>query len=245
MPNDTEPMDVGNGAAAGSTKSKAPHDERDHEQCTQRINELEAALHHAEAALEQEQRNVAGSAKTIKDLRDVVQSLREELHKHGIRQPLDFRLKQLGLTSVSDDQVGSSASALPTNSLDIHGSLLDFNGACGCHKNLKLSMVMGIASVPTCADLWVAKDPYQLAQGLQIAECLQMTSESRAVYFNNNSPLASASSYAKPTDDSLVRVMSALAGICTKRRQAFVDAAFKQLTCSPLAGKASTRPRRR
>ncbi|KAH7721670.1 hypothetical protein AAVH_10844 [Aphelenchoides avenae] len=120
--------------------------------------------------------------------------------------------------------------------LDIHGSLLDFNGACGCHKNLKLSMVIGIASVPTCADLWVAKDPYQLAQGLQIAECLQMTSESRAVYFNNNSPLASASSYAKPTDDSLVRVMSALAGICTKRRQAFVYAAFKQLTCSPLAG---------
>ncbi|KAH7722168.1 hypothetical protein AAVH_10343 [Aphelenchoides avenae] len=87
----------------------------DHEQCTQRINELEAALHDAEAALEQEQRNVAGSAKTIKDLRDVVQSLREELHKHGIRQPLDFRLKQLGLTSVSDDQVGSTASALPTN----------------------------------------------------------------------------------------------------------------------------------
>ncbi|KAH7707859.1 gagpol and env protein precursor [Aphelenchoides avenae] len=115
--------------------------------------------------------------------------------------------------------------------LDIHGTLLDFNANCSCHKHLKLSLVMGVANVPACADLWVAK-----TQGLQVAECLQMTSESRALYFNNNSPLASVSSYAKPTEASVIRVMSALAGICSKRRQAFVDAAFKQLTCSPLIG---------
>ncbi|KAH7710845.1 gagpol and env protein precursor [Aphelenchoides avenae] len=120
--------------------------------------------------------------------------------------------------------------------LDIHGTLLDFNANCSCHKHLKLSLVMGVANVPACADLWVAKTPYELAQGLQVAECLQMTSESRALYFNNNSPLASVSSYAKPTEASVIRVMSALAGICSKRRQAFVDAAFKQLTCSPLVG---------
>ncbi|KAH7721137.1 hypothetical protein AAVH_11373 [Aphelenchoides avenae] len=120
--------------------------------------------------------------------------------------------------------------------LDIHGTLLDFNANCSCHKHLKLSLVMGVANVPACADLWVANTPYELAQGLQVAECLQMTSESRALYFNNNSSLASVSAYAKPTEASVIRVMSALAGICSKRRQAFVDAAFKQLTCSPLVG---------
>ncbi|KAH7720454.1 hypothetical protein AAVH_12094, partial [Aphelenchoides avenae] len=74
--------------------------------------------------------------------------------------------------------------------VDIHGTLLDFNANCSCHKHLKLCQVMGVANVPACADLWVAKTPFELAQGLQVAECLQMTSESRALYFNNNSPLA-------------------------------------------------------
>ncbi|KAH7707858.1 hypothetical protein AAVH_24894 [Aphelenchoides avenae] len=72
-------------------------------------------LRNTEAALQQELHNVASSAVTIKDLRNTIESLREELHKHGIRQPLDFRLKQLGLSSGSDDHLASSGSTAPTN----------------------------------------------------------------------------------------------------------------------------------
>ena len=88
---------------------------------------------------------------------------------------------------------------------------------------------MPVAVVPACADLWFAKHPYELAQGLEVAESLQMSPASRALFFANNSPLASVSAYAKPSEDSIVRVMVKLAEFCPARRQAFANAAFKQL----------------
>ncbi|KAH7676114.1 hypothetical protein AAVH_41977, partial [Aphelenchoides avenae] len=54
----------------------------DHSQCTAQIRDLEAQLRNTETALQQELHNVASSAVTIKDLRNTIESLREELHKH-------------------------------------------------------------------------------------------------------------------------------------------------------------------
>ncbi|KAH7666391.1 hypothetical protein AAVH_43249, partial [Aphelenchoides avenae] len=62
----------------------------DHSLCQQQISDLKAQL-------DLEQMNGSSSTKTIKDLRDMVDSLREQLNKHGIREPIDYRLRHLGL----------------------------------------------------------------------------------------------------------------------------------------------------
>ncbi|KAH7719388.1 hypothetical protein AAVH_13150 [Aphelenchoides avenae] len=62
----------------------------DHSLCQQQISDLKAQL-------DLEQMNGSSSTKTIKDLRDMVDTLREQLNKHGIREPIDYRLRQLGL----------------------------------------------------------------------------------------------------------------------------------------------------
>ncbi|KAH7669938.1 hypothetical protein AAVH_42841, partial [Aphelenchoides avenae] len=89
----------------------------------------------------------------------------------------------------------------------IDGTLLDFTSVCPAHKTLKLSTVT--SSMPSCAVL--------------------------SLFFTNNSPLANTDSFAKPTEDTLVRVMVKLASSCKERLSAFTAAAFKKLTCSPTA----------
>ncbi|KAH7707759.1 gagpol and env protein precursor, partial [Aphelenchoides avenae] len=125
----------------------------------------------------------------------------------------------------------SENSALVTYEID--GTLLDFSSVCPAHKSLKLSSVT--SSMPSCAVLWTAKNVYDLAQGVQVAESLQLSPASRALFFANNSPLASTDSFAKPTEDTLVRVMAKLVSSCKERQSAFAAAAFKKLTCSPTA----------
>lgn len=92
-------------------------------------------------------------------------------------------------------------------------------------------MVMPVHTVPDCADIWTARTPYELAQGVQIAESLLMSAENRTLFFTNRSPLANSNAFAKPTEDSIVRVMTKLATTCSQRRQAFAEAAYKQLRC--------------
>ncbi|KAH7706337.1 hypothetical protein AAVH_26441 [Aphelenchoides avenae] len=118
-------------------------------------------------------------------------------------------------------------------SYEIDGTLLDFSSVCPAHKSLKLSSVT--SSMPSCAVLWTAKNVYDLAQGVQVAESLQLSPASRALFFANNSPLASTDSFAKPTEDTLVRVMAKLVSSCKERQSAFAATAFKKLTCSSTA----------
>ncbi|KAH7702175.1 hypothetical protein AAVH_30676, partial [Aphelenchoides avenae] len=60
----------------------------------QRISDLATQLHRKDTDLQQELTKVAAYTKTVKDLRDTVHSLRDELRKHGIRQQNDDRHKQ-------------------------------------------------------------------------------------------------------------------------------------------------------
>ncbi|KAH7695170.1 hypothetical protein AAVH_37775, partial [Aphelenchoides avenae] len=112
---------------------------------------------------------------------------------------------------------------------EIDGTLLDFTSVCPAHKTLKLSTVT--SSMPSCT----AQNVYDLASGVQVAECLQLSPASRPLFFTNNSPLANTDSFAKPTEDTLVRVMAKLASSCKERLSAFTAAAFKQPTCSSTA----------
>ncbi|KAH7691248.1 hypothetical protein AAVH_40239, partial [Aphelenchoides avenae] len=118
-------------------------------------------------------------------------------------------------------------------SYEIDGTLLDFSSVCTAHKSLKLSSVT--SSMPSCTVVWTAKNVYDLAQGVQVAVSLQLSPASRALFFANNSPLASTDSFAKPTEDTLVRVMAKLVSSCKERQSAFAAAAFKKLSCSSTA----------
>ncbi|KAH7702636.1 hypothetical protein AAVH_30205, partial [Aphelenchoides avenae] len=62
-----------------------------------------------EAALEREQATVACGAKTVKDLRDTIRSLRDELEAHGIGQSLDERIRQLGFVNRADTVASASS----------------------------------------------------------------------------------------------------------------------------------------
>ncbi|KAH7660532.1 hypothetical protein AAVH_43684, partial [Aphelenchoides avenae] len=115
-------------------------------------------------------------------------------------------------------------------SFDIAGTLLDYSAGCSTHKTVRLSAVT--ASVPPCAALWGAKNVFELAQGLQVSESLQLSTASRALFFVNNSPLASADSFEKPTEENLVRVLAKLAAACTERSAAFAEAVYKKLVYS-------------
>ncbi|KAH7693256.1 hypothetical protein AAVH_39711, partial [Aphelenchoides avenae] len=114
--------------------------------------------------------------------------------------------------------------------LEIAGSLLDFSATCPSHKSLRLSIT---TSVPSCTVLWGAKNVYELAQGLRVAESLQLSPASRALFFTNNSPLATTDSFEQPSEDNLVGVMTKLVSACKERKSAFASADFKKLTCSP------------
>ncbi|KAH7709562.1 hypothetical protein AAVH_23166, partial [Aphelenchoides avenae] len=113
---------------------------------------------------------------------------------------------------------------------DVGGTLLDFTAACSAHKSLRLS-ALGV-STPSCAVLWTANNVYELTQGVQIAESLQLSPASRALFFTNNSPLASTDTFEPPTEDNLVRVMLKLVVGCKDRQDAFAKSAFKKLVCS-------------
>ena len=118
-------------------------------------------------------------------------------------------------------------------SYEIDGTLLDFSTSCPSHKSLRLSTVT--TSMPSWAALWTAKNVYELAQGMRVAESLQLSPASRGLFFTNNSPLASIESFEKPSAEDLVRVMVKLASSCKERHSAFATAAFKKLTCSATA----------
>lgn len=118
-------------------------------------------------------------------------------------------------------------------SYEIEGTLLDFSAVCPTHKSLRLSTIA--CSMPPCASLWTARNVYDLAQGVQVAESLQLSPASRGLFFANNSPLASTDSYPKPTEDNLVRVMAKLVAGCKERQAAFSAATFKKLVCSSTA----------
>ncbi|KAH7680357.1 hypothetical protein AAVH_41268, partial [Aphelenchoides avenae] len=77
-----------------------------------------------------------------------------------------------------------------------------------------------------------AKNVYELAQGLRVAESLQLSPASRALFFTNNSPLASTDYFEQPSEDNLVVVMTKLVAACKARQSAFVSADCKKLTCS-------------
>ena len=94
---------------------------------------------------------------------------------------------------------------------------------------------MVTTSVPSCAIHWSAKNVYDLAQGLQVAESLQLSPTSRALFYTNNSPLASTDSFKKPSEDNLIRVMAKLVSTCKERQAAFAEAMFKKLTVSATA----------
>ena len=64
-----------------------------------------------------------------------------------------------------------------------------------------------------------------------MSEILQLSTSSRALFFVNNSLLASTDSFEKPTEENLIRVMVKLVAACKERREAFADAAFKKLVC--------------
>ncbi|KAH7697201.1 hypothetical protein AAVH_35718, partial [Aphelenchoides avenae] len=113
---------------------------------------------------------------------------------------------------------------------DVGGTLLDFTVGCPAHKSLRLS-ALGV-STPSCAVLWTAKNVYELTQGVQVAESLQLSPASRALFFTNNSPLASADTFEPPTEDNLVRVMLKLVVGCKDRQSAFASAECKKLVCS-------------
>ncbi|KAH7709912.1 hypothetical protein AAVH_22810 [Aphelenchoides avenae] len=114
-------------------------------------------------------------------------------------------------------------------SFEVSGTLLDFNSVCPSHKTLRLSTI-GIGA--SCAGLWTAKTAYELTQGAQVAESLQLSPHSRALFFANNSPLASNDAFESPTEDNLVRIMAKLVAGCKQRQTAFADAANKKLVCS-------------
>ena len=120
--------------------------------------------------------------------------------------------------------------------MEIAGSLLDFSATCPSHQRLRLSVVAN--NVPPCAALWTAKNAYELAQGLRVAESLQLTPTSRALFFTNNSPLASADSFEPPSEDNLVAVMAKLISACKERQSALASADFKKLVCLPTARQA-------
>lgn len=65
-----------------------------------------------------------------------------------------------------------------------------------------------------------------------MSENLQPSSASRTLFFVNNSALASNDSFEKPTEDTLVRVLTKLALACTERRAAFAAASCKKLVYS-------------
>ncbi|KAH7662579.1 hypothetical protein AAVH_43459, partial [Aphelenchoides avenae] len=83
---------------------------QDHSQCQKHIDELQAEVLNLEAALQRERETAASSSKTMNDLRDMIDSLRDQLSKHGVRQPLDYRLRQLGLQGDSGHLSASSDS---------------------------------------------------------------------------------------------------------------------------------------
>ncbi|KAH7702411.1 hypothetical protein AAVH_30437, partial [Aphelenchoides avenae] len=105
---------------------------------------------------------------------------------------------------------------------EIDGKLLDFTTVCPTHKTLRLSDV-GIGA--SCAGAWTARNVYELTQGDQ----------QRALFFTNNSPLASTASYEPPTEDNLVRIMVKLVDGCKARHSTFEAAMFQKLTCSASA----------
>ncbi|KAH7676090.1 hypothetical protein AAVH_42001, partial [Aphelenchoides avenae] len=113
---------------------------------------------------------------------------------------------------------------------EVGGTLLDFTAVCPAHKSLRLSALGG--SIPSCASLWSAKNVYELTQGVQVAESLQLSPASRALFFTNNSPLASTETFELPTEDNLVRVMLKLVAGCKDRQSAFAAAQYKKLVCS-------------
>ncbi|KAH7715145.1 hypothetical protein AAVH_17471 [Aphelenchoides avenae] len=94
----------------------------DHAECRQHISGLEAQLNHKDAELQHELAKVAAYTKTVKELRDTAQSLRDELKKHGIREPLDSRLRQLGFVSDPTGDDGSSANSDASNRYGSGGS---------------------------------------------------------------------------------------------------------------------------
>ncbi|KAH7704917.1 gagpol and env protein precursor, partial [Aphelenchoides avenae] len=114
-------------------------------------------------------------------------------------------------------------------SFEIDGKLLDFTAVCPAHKTLRLSDV-GIGA--SCAGAWTARNVYELTQGVQVIESLQFSPQQRALFFTNNSPLASTASYEPPTEDNLVRIMVKLVAACKVRHAAFEAAMFQKLTCS-------------
>ncbi|KAH7724745.1 hypothetical protein AAVH_07613 [Aphelenchoides avenae] len=86
---------------------------------------------------------------------------------------------------------------------DITGTLLDFSATCSSHKHLRLSAVT-----------------------------TNLSTASRALFFVNNSPLASTDSFEKPTEESLIRVMVKLTATCKERSDAFAKANYKKLVYS-------------
>ncbi|KAH7706032.1 hypothetical protein AAVH_26749 [Aphelenchoides avenae] len=113
---------------------------------------------------------------------------------------------------------------------DVGGTLLDFTAVCPAHKSLRLS-ALGV-STPSYAVLWSAKNVYELTQGVQVAKSLQLSPASRALFFTNNSPLASTDTFGPPTEDNLVRVMLKLVVGCKDRQSAFASAVRKKLVRS-------------
>ncbi|KAH7712287.1 hypothetical protein AAVH_20374 [Aphelenchoides avenae] len=119
---------------------------------------------------------------------------------------------------------------------DVDGTLLDFSSVCTTHKTLRLSDV-GIGL--SCAGAWTAKNVYEITRGVQVAECLQLAPAQRALFFTNNSPLASTADFEPPTEDNLVRIMVKLVTACKARHSAFEAAMFQKLTCSTTARQAA------
>ena len=90
-------------------------------------------------------------------------------------------------------------------SFEIRGGALDYKVGCGCHLQLKLDQVPKVKQPPGSKS-WSASSPYELAQGVQVAESVSLSSDDQEAFFLKKTDALHRIGCIEPSEDLLVRV---------------------------------------
>ena len=121
-------------------------------------------------------------------------------------------------------------------SMEIGGSLADYEMGCGNHRLFKLQVMPVIQ--PPKSSFWSASTPLELARGAAVAESVNMPAVAKDQFYMGTSPAVLELRLAEPTNDQLVMAMLKMVEECPERKEAFLDSARMPFKCGNTADAA-------
>ena len=99
-------------------------------------------------------------------------------------------------------------------SFEIRGGALDYKVGCGCHLQMKLDQMPGVKQPPGSSS-WSASSPYELAQGVHVAESVIFSAEDQEAFFLKKTEKIAGLGPIEPSEDLLVKVSQCEVSIAT------------------------------